>query len=57
MELAAGESKTVTVAVDPRVISIFDEQKNVWSLLPGAYRILAGPSSSETPLNATLQVP
>ena len=56
IELAPGESKTVTVPVDPRVLSIFDEQKNAWSLLPGSYKIVAGPSSSETPLNATLQV-
>ena len=56
IELAPGESKTVTVAVDPRVISVFDEQKNGWTLLPGAYKIVAGPSSSATPLNATLQI-
>jgi beta-glucosidase len=56
IELAPGESKTVTVPVDARVMSIFDEQKNGWSLLPGAYRIFVGPSSSQTPLNATLQV-
>jgi len=56
IELAPGESKTVTVAVDPRVMSIFDEQTNAWNLLPGDYKIFAGPSSSETPLNATLQV-
>ena len=56
IELAPGESKTVTVAVDPRVMSIFDEQKNAWSLLPGAYKIFVGPSSSETPLSATLQI-
>ncbi|MGH9543586.1 MAG: beta-glucosidase family protein [Terriglobales bacterium] len=56
IELAPGESKTVTVATDPRVMSIFDEQKNAWSLLPGAYKIFVGPSSGETPLNATLQI-
>ena len=56
IELAPGESKTVTVAADPRVMSVFDEQKNAWSLLPGTYKIFAGPSSSETPLNATLQI-
>jgi beta-glucosidase len=56
IELAPGESKTVTVAVDPRMMSVFDEQKNAWNLLPGAYKIFAGPSSSETPLNATLQI-
>ncbi len=56
VDLAAGESKTVTIAVDPRVMSIFDEQKNSWTLLPGAYKIVVGPSSAETPLNATMQV-
>jgi beta-glucosidase len=56
IELGPGESQSVTVAVDPRVISIFDEQANAWSLLPGTYKVFAGPSSSETPLNATLQV-
>ena len=56
IELAPGESKTVTVAVDPRVMSIFDEQKNGWSMLPGAYKIFVGPSSSQTPLNETLQI-
>jgi beta-glucosidase len=56
VELAAGESKTVTVALDARVMSIFDEQKNGWSLLPGAYKVVVGPSSAETPLSATLQV-
>ncbi len=56
IELAPGESKTVTVTADPRVMSIFDEQKNGWSLLPGAYKIFVGPSSGETPLTATLQI-
>jgi beta-glucosidase len=57
IELAPGESKTVTVAVDPWVMSIFDEQNNAWRLLPGAYKIFAGPSSNETPLDATLLIP
>jgi beta-glucosidase len=56
IELAPGQSKTVTIAVDPRVMSVFDEQTNAWNLLPGDYKILAGPSSLETPLNATLQI-
>jgi beta-glucosidase len=56
LELAPGESKTVTVTVDPRVMSIFDEQTNAWNLLPGDYTVFAGPSSNETPLNATLRV-
>jgi beta-glucosidase len=54
--LAAGESKTVTVTVDPRVLSVFNEDKNTWTLLPGSYKIVAGPSSGDTPLSATLQI-
>lgn len=56
VELGPGESKTVSVTIDPQMLSIFNEQKNGWELLPGAYRILAGPSSVETPLKGTIEV-
>jgi beta-glucosidase len=56
VELAPGESKTVSVTVDPQMLSIFDEQKNGWELLPGEYTILAGPSSAETPLKGGFQL-
>lgn len=55
--LAPGESKTVTVPLSADVLSIFDEQKNGWELLPGAYGIAAGPSSAETPLHGELHIP
>src|SRR5271165_660005 len=54
VELAPGESKTVTLAIEPKFLSIFDEQKNDWSLLPGEYKFLAGGSSRSTPLTATV---
>jgi beta-glucosidase len=57
VELAPGESKTVSVTVDPQLLSIFDEKKNGWELFPGEYKILAGPSSSETPLTGAFQLP
>lgn len=56
VELAPGESKTVSVTVDPQMLSIFNEQKNGWELLPGEYKVLAGPSSAETPLSGALQI-
>ena len=56
VELAPGESKTVSVAVDRRAMSVFDEQKDSWSLLPGTYKITAGSSSRDTPLSGTLEV-
>ncbi|MGB7750008.1 MAG: glycoside hydrolase family 3 C-terminal domain-containing protein [Candidatus Acidiferrales bacterium] len=52
--LAPGESQTVTVAIDDRVLKTFDEAKNAWNLPPGEYEVLAGSSSDNTPLTASL---
>jgi beta-glucosidase len=41
--LAPGEAKTVTLRIDPTLLSIYDESKDGWDLLPGEYQILAGP--------------
>jgi beta-glucosidase len=52
--LAPGEAKEIRLRIDPKFLSIFNEQKDGWELLPGAYRFLVGASSHETPLNATV---
>jgi len=52
--LAPGESKTVTLRLDPKYLSIFDEQKDGWELLPGEYKIFVGGSSRDTPLTAVV---
>jgi beta-glucosidase len=54
--LAPGESQTVTVAIDDRVLKTFDEEKNAWNLSPGKYQVLAGSSSDNTPVTASLVV-
>jgi beta-glucosidase len=54
--LHAGESKTVTLTIDPLYLSIFNTDKDSFELLPGEYKILAGPSSMETPLGATMSI-
>ena len=54
--LAPGESKTVTVAIDARVLQIFNEANNSWSLVPGDYAVLVGPSSDSTPLVGSLVI-
>jgi beta-glucosidase len=51
--LAPGESKTVTLAIDPKFLSIFNEEKDGWELLPGDYQFFVGGSSRSTPLTAT----
>jgi beta-glucosidase len=54
--LAPGESQIVSVAIDPRVLRTFDESKNAWNFSAGNYDVLVGPSSDNTPLNASLHV-
>ena len=53
--LAPGESQTVTLAIDPKFLSIFNEEKDGWELLPGDYRFFVGGSSRWTPLTATVK--
>jgi len=54
--LNAGESKTITLPLTDKYLSIFDEKKNNWSLLSGEYKVLVGSSSHETPLSSVLHV-
>ncbi len=56
VSLQPGESKQVSLAIDPEFLSIFDEAKDGWQLVPGSYRISAGPSSVELPLKAEVQL-
>jgi beta-glucosidase len=55
VRLAPGESKTVTLAIEPKFLSIFNEQKDDWDLLGGEYKFFVGGSSRATPLTATVQ--
>jgi len=54
--LAPGESKTVTLQLDPLYLSIFDVAKNSFELAPGDYTILAGGSSHDTVLTSTVHI-
>ncbi len=56
VQLAPGESKDVTLTLNPLYLSVFDTAKNGWQLLPGEYKVMAGASSSDTPLKGTLRV-
>jgi beta-glucosidase len=55
--LAAGESKNVTLKLDPLYLSIFDVDRDDWKLVPGTYRVFVGGSSQQTPLTASVQIP
>jgi beta-glucosidase len=55
--LAPGESKTRTVHLEPKLLSIFDVSRNDWRLPAGEYRIFVGGSSSNTPLTGAARNP
>jgi beta-glucosidase len=50
------EKKTVTVEVDPKYLSIFDEPKDGWTLVPGDYSIMVGGSSDKLALKTTVNL-
>jgi len=56
VKLNAGESKDVTIEVDPKFLSIFNVQKNGWQLLAGEYVFMAGGSSHDLPLKETVSL-
>jgi len=55
--LKPGESKEVTVDIEPKYLSIFNVEQNGWQLLPGEYGFMVGGSSQNLPLkqSVTLQ--
>ena len=52
MELAPGESRTVSVSIDPRLLAVFRD--NHWHIAAGSYRVLLGASSRD--IRQTTQV-
>jgi beta-glucosidase len=56
VSLAPGESKEVSVAIDPKYLSIFDEAGNKWKLVPGSYSFMVGGSSQELPLTKAVSL-
>lgn len=54
--LKAGESKEVTVDVNPKYLSIFNVEQNGWQLIPGEYGFLVGGSSDSLPLKQSVSL-
>jgi beta-glucosidase len=54
VELQPGESKTVTLKIDPLYLSIFDAATDHWTIVLGEYKVMAGSSSADLPLAATI---
>jgi beta-glucosidase len=56
VSLNPGESKDVTVEVDPIYLSIFDVKQHGWQLLPGEYGFMVGGSSQDLPLTQSVRL-
>jgi beta-glucosidase len=56
VSLAAGESKTVSLTIDPLYVSVFDVAANRWRIVPGDYQVMAGPSSAALPLSSAVKL-
>ena len=56
VKLNAGESKEVTVEVDPKYLSIFNVEQNGWQLIPGDYGFMVGGSSQNLPLKESVSL-
>jgi beta-glucosidase len=54
--LTAGESKGVTVSIDPLYLKIYDEASDSWKLVPGTYDFMVGGSSRDLPLRQKIEV-
>ena len=50
VRLNPGESREVSVSVDPKYLSIYDESLDGWRLVPGSYSFMIGGSSQALPL-------
>jgi beta-glucosidase len=57
IRLAPGETRAVTLKIEPQYLSIFNTGKKDWELVPGDYTVLVGASSRNTPLAATVRIP
>jgi beta-glucosidase len=56
ISLAPGETKPVTLSIDPQFLSIFDADKEQWESVAGNYTIYAGSSSRDLPLSAPMAI-
>ena len=54
--LDRGESREVTIEIDPWYLSVFNVDRDAWQLLPGDYTFLVGGSSRDLPLKESINL-
>ena len=56
VQLKAGESKEVTVDINPKYLSIYSVEQHGWQLVPGEYNVMVGGSSQNLPLKQAVSL-
>ncbi len=56
VELAPGESKTVTFRIDRRALSFYSEETHGWMAQPGRFEVYVGSSSRDFPLHGAFNL-
>jgi len=56
VELAPGESRRVTLTVDPAAMSFFDPRRDDWVAEPGTFEVLVGGSSADIRLREQFEL-
>jgi beta-glucosidase len=56
VKLDPGESKSVTIEIDPWYLSVFDINRDAWQLQSGEYTFLVGGSSRSLPLEQSIHL-
>jgi len=54
--LNPGQTKPVSLTLEPRSFQTFDTTTHKWTLQPGTYQILAGTNSRDLPLTSTVTI-
>jgi beta-glucosidase len=52
--LEPGETRRVTVTVDPRLLARFDTESGTWEIAPGRYAVEAGANAAELPVKTEI---
>jgi len=56
VQLSPGETRGVTLTLDSHYLSVFDDSKDAWKLVPGDYKVYVGGSSDATPLVSSMSI-
>jgi len=54
--LKPGETRSLTVRIDPRLLANFDVANQRWKVAAGAYHLVLGKSSADSSTTTTVQL-